>query len=308
MTTTTRRVLRRLSATAPVVVPLRALTHHDRVPWRVRTGLHRRIGKRVPLSGTFSHDVYGTELRLYHGPISDYYFWLGRYERETTDLFARLARDADLVIDVGARDGIFACIAAVASPSARVLAFDPEPDAIAMMQSNFEFNRATFGDRVSGYAVAVSDQNGDGYLYLAGGNSSLNAEFRPASRSLRVALRRGDDLVAEHGDGRRLDLVKIDTESTEPQVLEGLRRSIETFRPAILVEVLKGRTEARIQSFVDRVGYRTYAIGGDGVVAVTEIAGDPTYRYPNFLLWPAEKPLPRDLDEVGGAIVHPCGP
>src|SRR6185312_5041737 len=98
------------------------------------------------------------------------------------------------------------------------------------------------------HRMALGAEDGVATLYVAsegGGNSSLNPAFRSDHSEQRTEVRRGDSFVAAERI-ERLDLVKIDTESTEPSVLRGLSKTLERHHPEIVCEVLAGRTEAEL--------------------------------------------------------------
>jgi FkbM family methyltransferase len=70
----------------------------------------------------------------------------------------------------------------------------------------------------------------------------------------------------------RLDLIKIDVERMESEVLSGAEKTINLYRPLIIIEILKSdRNE--ITDFLRVHGYRYYAFAGN-LIAVHE--NDPT--------------------------------
>jgi FkbM family methyltransferase len=267
---------------------LRWFLHQGVVPQRWRDIAHRRLAKaaRFPEGAFFDYETpSGVPLRfLYGGTSSNYLYWLRVYEPATTALFAARAREARVVLDIGAADGIYAVLAAAANPSARVLAFEPGEAAAAMCRTNFALN-APLTNGVELHAMALGERDTEATLYVAGetgGTSSLNACFRRDRHEQRVTVRSGDALLRELGI-ERVDLIKIDTESTEPDVLRGLRATIERSHPDIICEVLMGRTEQALEELMSSFGYRFYRITEHGLVPSTRLAGDETYREPNYL-------------------------
>jgi len=253
---------------------LRWLLRQDDLPPRVRAFAHRRIAKAALFGDrTFTHrtDLGDIELAL-TGTASSLY-WLGNYEPETLAVFTQLARTASIIFDVGAGDGLFAIFAALASPSARIMAFEPFEGAAA--SRNLALNSAVC-QHVDLRRMALGAEDGVGTLYVAsesGGNSSLNPAFRAVHTEQRTQIRRADSFMADEGIDR-IDLLKIDTESTEPDVLRGFGGVIERCRPDIVCEVLPGRTEARLMEILGPLGYRYFAIGADGLQRRETIVGD----------------------------------
>ena len=62
-----------------------------------------------------------------------------------------------------------------------------------------------------------------------------------------------DAIIAEYGI-KRVDTVKIDVEGAEVEVLEGMRRSIEKFKPNLLIEVSWANAE-RVYKFLKEINY-----------------------------------------------------
>jgi FkbM family methyltransferase len=266
---------------------LRWFLQQDAMPQRWRDLAHRKLAKRARFASG-AHFQYtnpdGVELRFLHGGTSSYLYWLREYEPATTSLFADLARHASVILDIGAADGLYAVFAAAANPRARILAFEPGTDAAAVCDENFRLNRP-LSSAIELQNIALGERDSEATLYVAGetgGTSSLNPGFRRDRREERVSVRSGDSLLDELGI-ERVDLIKIDTESTEPDVLRGLSRTIERSHPDIICEVLMGRTEQTLESLMAGFGYRFYRISENGLVPCTTLVADETYREPNFL-------------------------
>lgn len=297
-----KQIARRVLGTPAVVVPLRWLNTNPRLSTDARHRLYLRVSRRVhPAPGTrFTHRRPGgaTLELLLDGTLRELY-WTGEYEADTLPLFAAYASRSATVLDVGAADGVYALVAAAENPRARVLAFEPGLHQLDRLRHHVEANRAVVGDRIEIIGVALSNQDGTARFYdsASEGDSSLNADFRPGSTAREVTVARGDTVVAERLAGTtpdpvRIDLVKIDTESTEPDVLDGLAGTIERDRPVIFCEVLAGRTEDRLQQRVDAWDYRTWWLGPDGPVRRDVIVGDPANRHVNWLFLPDDRPPP----------------
>src|SRR3954453_2127985 len=87
--------------------------------------------KHLPRTGPAHSSLpNGEPLRLWSRGddwISNQVFWRGwdGYEPETTRLFFRLAREAEVVLDIGAYVVFFALLAGLPNRHGRVLAFEP---------------------------------------------------------------------------------------------------------------------------------------------------------------------------------------
>jgi hypothetical protein len=88
-----------------------------------------------------------------------------------------------------------------------------------------------------------------------------------------------------------VDLVKIDTESTEDDVLAGMQDTLRRDRPKVICEVLpRGPAEA-LQAILEPLGYQYFLLRPEGPQRRPDLTPDDEWR--NFLLVP-EADLPFD--------------
>jgi FkbM family methyltransferase len=228
--------------------------------------------------------------------VSNQVYWRGwrGYEPETAPLFFRLASRARVTIDVGAHVGFYALLAAHANPAGRVFAFEPMPEIHARLVRNVRLNGL---QNVSCVKSAVGATEGIADFYHVPSvlpcSSSLSFEFMASARDVKhqpvsvVAL----DRFAQREALDRVDLVKIDTESTEPQVLQGMAHILGRDRPSLVCEVLQGRgSEHALEEILGPLGYRYYLLTPDGPSPRERIDGHPQWL--NYLF------TPLDGDEV----------
>ncbi len=275
------RMLKKIAAASPIRPAVRIFTHAQALPLGLRRQVFLGVARHIPLdeASWFDHEYQALSFRLRKSGSAVYLYWLGSYEPETLGPFLGRARSARVVLDIGARDGLFAIFAAAANPAAKVFAFEPDPSSFAVLESNLGANEQL---HVTASAMALSDTSGEATFYLSGGTSSLNPDFRSNTRHALVDVVRGDDFLQAHAvEG--IDLIKVDTESTEPAVLRGLETVITRDRPEIICEVLAGRTEPQLEELMGRYGYELYWLTSDGPRQTPRIVGDKTYRHPNYL-------------------------
>jgi FkbM family methyltransferase len=210
---------------------------------------------------------------------------LGKYEPYALDCFLTLLDRAGpgAVHDVGANVGLYGLLAASYSDRA-VHCFEPAPDTARTAREI-----AAAGDLdVTVAEIALGDASGTATLYLSDStdsSNSLNPKFRAHSKEIVVPLETLDDYVARTGDVPAI--IKIDTETTEPEVLAGARKVIAEHRPWIMVEVLWSLVEERLHAVMDEFGYSYYHLNGPGPREPVEtIVGDASWTYYMFLLAP----------------------
>ncbi|MDQ3571853.1 MAG: FkbM family methyltransferase, partial [Actinomycetota bacterium] len=145
--------------------------------------------------------------------------------------------------------------------------------------------RNSLGFRVE--ELAFADRRGEAPFYVAEGyaTSSLRAGFRPAQSVVSVTVDTIDAWCSRTSVTPAV--IKIDTESTEPAVLEGAAATLERARPWLLVEVLAGRVEEGLTRALESLGYAWYRIGEDVPYPARErIEGDPDHEHLMWLFTP----------------------
>lgn len=247
---------------------------------RVIKHLHRvgHVRSRLP---------NGQTLRLWSRGddwVSNQVYWRGwaGYEPETVPLFFRLASRSQLTLDVGAHVGFFTLLAGHANSGGCVFAFEPMPAIYERLTYNVALNRLS---NVECFASAVGDFDGQAEFYhVADGlpsSSSLSREFMSSAGgaicSSKLPVLTLDQFVWGRGLGR-VDLIKIDTESTEPQVLRGMTATLARDRPAIFCEVLQDRgSERPLEEILRPLGYRFYLLTPEGPELRGRIEGHPAW-------------------------------
>jgi FkbM family methyltransferase len=210
---------------------------------------------------------------------------LGTYEPYALDCFLALMDQAGpgAVYDVGANVGLYGLLAGAYTGRA-VHCFEPAPDTAQAARDI----AAASGLSLTVAEIALGDSTGTATLYLSDStdsSNSLNPDFRAHSKEIVVPVETIDDYVARTGDVPAI--IKIDTETTEPEVLAGARTLIAGHRPWIMVEVLWSLVEDRLHAVMDEFGYTYYHLNGPGPRPSTEkIVGDSTWTHYMFLLTP----------------------
>ena len=228
----------------------------------------------------------GRTLRLWSRAddwVSNQVYWRGwnGYEPETVPLFFRLAARAEVTLDVGAYVGFFALVAGHANPNARVYAFEPMPLVFERLRKNVRINRL---QNVQCVNCAIGASQGTAEFYSAGSemqcSSSLSLGFMNGSErmySFPVEVVMLDRFVSNN-QINRVDLMKIDTETTEPEVLSGMVETLGRDHPMIVCEVLMDRgVESRLEAILHPLGYRYYHLTPDGPMLKEHIKGHPEW-------------------------------
>lgn len=207
---------------------------------------------------------------------------------EALRFFVACLRHAQGFLDIGANTGVFSLLAARAGV-ARVHAFEPAPRIFDLLERNVRLNRL---HQIECHPVAVADRKGTAVLYIPPGDvpteASTSQGFRKMTQEVVVETTTIDEFVGARNVGA-VDLMKIDTESTEPQVLSGARQLLETSRPVMICEVLKGLTEERLHALLSPYGYRYFWLTDRGLVPRERIEGDGDFRFLNYVFVTRER-------------------
>ncbi|MDH7796999.1 MULTISPECIES: FkbM family methyltransferase [unclassified Beijerinckia] len=153
----------------------------------------------------------------------------GNWEPWVTDAFRQVVEPGMNVIDIGANMGHFALIAAsLVGSEGHVYAFEANRDLAEIVHSNFSVNGFSGHGTVEAKAVFSSTRTLQiGFQKRYMGSSSIHATSKSAARQLDSVEMR--DVPAVSLDdyfpaGKRIDLIKIDAEGSEPSILAGAER------------------------------------------------------------------------------------
>jgi FkbM family methyltransferase len=195
---------------------------------------------------------------------------MGAYEPGTRAAYERVIREGDVVLDIGANIGAHTLhFARLVGPRGRVYAVEPTDYAARRLRANLELNpqlagRVTFRQcfLIAG-AGEAAPQRVVSRWPVGAGPGGLYAQQTGSAESLRDAAAVTADRLCEEEGIARLDFVKIDVDGHENKVLSGFGRTLERFRPTMLMELApyvygpgeQGEFDALVAFARDR-GYR----------------------------------------------------
>lgn len=196
----------------------------------------------------------------------------GRYDQVNlqaiaTLLLPHLDCGTQYCLDVGANIGNHAIF--FSRFFERVIAFEPNPLAIKLLELNLWLNGAS---NVAVKPVGLSDTTGPARLAVCRDNLGasrlrqlVEAESTFAEsivEDVEIDLVSGDAVIDPEAP---VGLIKIDVEGQESQALCGLTRTIERHRPAIVIEQLATAIESATHqspaaAFLADLGYRPFEL------------------------------------------------
>ncbi|MGS4948167.1 FkbM family methyltransferase [Meridianimarinicoccus sp. RP-17] len=217
------------------------------------------------------------------------------YSPDVCRALAYALKPGQTFMDIGAHFGFFSQFASfLIGPKGTTVSVEAMPRTFAYLSGNM--SQAVAEGRAQLFNVAATDHETTMVFKDFGiVASSLNTAFenRGASSLVReptevtVRARTGDTILAEAR--ARPDLIKIDAESSELLVLKGLARTIDTLRPALILELgdnpsTPEPTTPVIWSQLTERGYRPVHFES---MEPREIGLDRALRYANVLFLPA---------------------
>jgi len=188
-------------------------------------------------------------------------YYIG-FDRKDCRILKRLVKPGDVVIDAGANIGYFSLLFAKwMGVRGIVHAFEPFPESARRFERNLGLNpqlepavrlhRLALSDFEGRIGMKVPDQNNQGCNYL---NNAGGVEVEVATL----------DAFCDREPLPRVDLIKIDVEGSEVALLQGAERTIQRFRPVLMIEVNPstlqnfGHSARDLIQAIGRHGYRLY--------------------------------------------------
>jgi FkbM family methyltransferase len=213
-----------------------AIEEAKRIRWvlSVRPGILGEYLVRMLRTGP-QRTIFPTSwgVRLYLDPLSDLgsqFIFNSTYEPESQKIFEAVIKRGDTVIDIGANEGVFTCLALrIVGQQGRVIAVEPQSELRSIIEINCAINNFT---NVQVETAALSPNKTEiMYMFprINSGNSSIVRSYRWRKRTTKVAGIGFSELMRKYKI-TRVDFVKIDVEGYEPEVLESMFECITAGR------------------------------------------------------------------------------
>ena len=184
------------------------------------------------------------------------------FDDEVLGILLKLAKDSPVICDIGANIGFYSIAMAQQVPSARVLAFEPNPRTHKLLTNHVNLNEV---ENIDVVPIAAGDKDDTWTWRIYDEDEVLDVSG--VSNDIAVPVRRVDDEIKSRGiDLKDVGLIKIDVEGFELEVLLGLEEIIRTSKPYICFESIFScyveRPQKRDLAFdlLKQAGYLLYHI------------------------------------------------
>lgn len=232
---------------------------------------------------------------MHHGyQVENEIFWAGltgNWEKISLELWINLCKNSSVVFDIGANTGIYSLIAKCQNVNAKVYAFEPVKRVFEKLQENIRINNFD----VMCYEFAISNFNGKAIIYDTDTEHTysvtVNQDLNPIGTDTKkfeintITL----DTIIDQEKISKIDLIKIDVETHEPEVLEGYMKYIKRDEPTILIEILTNEVGERVEEILNKCGIKYLYFNIDEDNGIRKVDKILKSDYFNFLLCSEEK-------------------
>ena len=195
-------------------------------------------------------------------------------------LLKTFGHDWKLAIDIGANIGEYTERILLNSPKARIVSFEPNPEAASSIKKS---------PRVNVEVMAVGEKKGSLAININTDDSTQSSSYRKNAHTKVIKLPQTSlDSYIKDNNLKHIDFIKIDTEGHELSVLKGAKKILKN-RQADYIQFEYGGTYkdahttlAMVYSLLDK----DYVIGHilpQGIIILPYSNALETYRYSNWL-------------------------
>lgn len=245
----------------------------------------------------FFEEPFKVPIGNFHFKISQYttvesiVFWQGvySYEPDTLWLWELLAKEANVIFDIGANNGIYTLIARTLNPTCQIYSFEPVKRTFNIFQKNLRYNHYV----VNIENIALSNTDGEQTFYDTDAVDQMSASLSPDKLKnlksytgniveYKVTTSKLDSYIKQNNI-QNIDLMKIDVELHEPEVMEGFKNYLLQFKPDIIIEVLTQDVADKLNSILKDSDYLIYHLQSKNAIALCDKTTPVEDRW-NFLL------------------------
>ncbi|HUU17903.1 MAG TPA: FkbM family methyltransferase [Sedimentisphaerales bacterium] len=181
-------------------------------------------------------------------------------------------KEGAVFVDVGANIGYFSMLAAQ-QKAGKVLAIEPIPKTYDMLNMNIEYNM--FTDVIEPLNIALGGKEHTAkFICSLGPKNHMVYEVEDIHRDLptiNVNVTTLDNLLKYRKEIGRIDFIKVDIEGAEHSFLLEARKTIEVFKPIIMMEIEEHRltkynvTAENVFNFMNDLGYKYLSVAEDSI-------------------------------------------
>ena len=240
------------------------------------------------------------KIQHYGYQIENELFWEGienGWEKLSFKLWMEMCKTSPVIFDIGANTGVYSLIAKSLNSNSLVYAFEPV---------DFVFDKLTHNNKLNSFDIncidiACSDFSGEAKIFIPQGaemitsvtvnKSLLNSKIIADEKIIKTI--RLDEFIEQNGV-TQIDLMKIDVETHEPEVLEGMGKYLKLFKPTMLIEILSNEVGEKVERILDGLGYLYFDI--DEISQIKQ--GDHLMKSSHFNYFVCQKEIAKKLNLI----------
>lgn len=196
----------------------------------------------------------------------------GIYELDLIQKFASHIENDSTILDIGAQSGCFSLLAKF-YPNTKWHSFEPDPVNFNLLIDNLHLNSI---HNVITYNQALSDNINTNILKVCNDHRGLNTLGK---NLLRFSEQESSDVSVQTNTidslflDTKIDLIKIDTEGSEYDIIIGGMKTIQKYKPKILLEYYDEnlrqceKTLQDLNDLIERINYEiVWQNGGNAII------------------------------------------
>jgi FkbM family methyltransferase len=194
---------------------------------------------------------------------------VSEYAQAPAELFVlQVMQEGGVYVDVGANSGYFYALKVAAKyPTAKVLAFEPDPKILHHLERNVAVNNLP---NISIFRIALSERPGRMQMTADLGASNYLVDTASANwgaGTIEVEAQTMDQFAEAHGL-LEIKLIKVDIEGHELGFLRGATATVQKMKPILLMELNEqllnraGASLGEVLSLLESWRYRCFMVAG----------------------------------------------
>ena len=187
------------------------------------------------------------------------WLWNHAYESMSLAMWSMMAREADVIFDIGAHTGVYSLAARIANTNSTVISFEPYSLNFTRLMVNLQANGLNLENI---FNVAVSDEEDvlpfsikTSQGYHSTGGKIVTCSDNATIGVQAIAL---DTLYRQYQIP--INLIKIDVEGHEANVLRSMTNVLNDCSPDIFIEAIDLTAANECTEILKRHGYRFFCI------------------------------------------------
>jgi FkbM family methyltransferase len=241
-------------------------------------GIHQRLFRPYNLfKGVIRKTgLHGFQMILHVDDwIQQNLYFLGEYEKAELKAIAQFLKEDGVFIDIGANIGLYTLYASqVTNKNARIISFEPFSENFKTLSQNIALNDLS---NVRLEKIAIGEKDGMVNLYYDEQDKNLGmVSTKPLEKGLKeeVKVVTLDSYLKDKAIAK-IDLIKIDIEGFEYSALLGMKNTLATFYPTLLIEILNHNVssgqDSNCDSLLNDLGYKKYFIDDNGKLSENNV-------------------------------------